>query len=151
MSKSDMEHLVVKKPNLKVLFRDVSCDFAFCGIHVECGRMLSDRGLRAFVTLAAIAVIPNVSRTPSFMIILVAPAVVGHGIKHNAILKDFHSVCSSVEAIYASRLSATTRLFTTGLSSTTRLSPRRYPPLAILLASEVNAQKQHLATEMETL
>ncbi|GJW27603.1 hypothetical protein Tco_0044478 [Tanacetum coccineum] len=49
------------------------------GIHVECGRMLSDRGLRAFVTLAAMAVIPNVSRTPSFVIILVAPAVAGQG------------------------------------------------------------------------
>ncbi|GKD35358.1 hypothetical protein Tco_1250867 [Tanacetum coccineum] len=48
-------------------------------IHVECGRMLSDRGLRAFVMLAAMAVIPNVSRTPSFVIILVVPAVAGQG------------------------------------------------------------------------
>ncbi|GJY78337.1 hypothetical protein Tco_0484138 [Tanacetum coccineum] len=49
------------------------------GIHVECDRMLSDLGLRAFVGVAAMAVIPNVSRTPSFVIILVGPAVAGQG------------------------------------------------------------------------
>ncbi|GKA13767.1 hypothetical protein Tco_0693413 [Tanacetum coccineum] len=50
------------------------------GIHVECGRMLFDHGLRAFVMLAAMAVIPNVNRTPSFMIILVASAVAGQSL-----------------------------------------------------------------------
>ncbi|GJR05461.1 hypothetical protein Tco_0528445 [Tanacetum coccineum] len=49
------------------------------GIHVECGRMLSDRGLRASVGLAAMAVIPNANRTPSFVIILVGPTVAGQG------------------------------------------------------------------------
>ncbi|GJW04843.1 hypothetical protein Tco_1563699 [Tanacetum coccineum] len=49
------------------------------GIHVKCDRMLSDLGLRAFLGVAAMAVIPNVSRTPSFVIILVGPAVAGQG------------------------------------------------------------------------
>nr|GEV38953.1 reverse transcriptase domain-containing protein [Tanacetum cinerariifolium] len=114
------------------------------GIHVECGRMLSDRGLQAFVRLAAMAVIPNVSRTPSFVIILVGPAVAGQGWLGTlcwCFVNAWLALCYPPQQGYSPQ----------GYPRQQGYPPEGIPPLAILLASEVNARKQHLATEIDTL